>query len=472
MHRARYTSLNESTSSAQTTGRAMKVASAVAFAAVGLALGAQGAVTPDEATALGTTLTDIGAERSGNATGSIPPHTDRPLALPPGYQSGASRRIDPFADERPLRVLTGSNIGDMASQLTAGTRELMQRHPGFRLDVYPTHRTVAYAEPLIANTRRNAIATRTTEGGSGLENALPGVPFPIPKDGSEVMWNHRLRFIGRTLAFKYDNWFVDASGQRTLMSTGQAIQEYSAFDPKRVETLQENEAWLKWKWDISAPQRRAGEAALMIEAVNPVRQPRRAWSYLPGQRRTKLVDLADDAPNSGSGGTCTNDDNFVFMGALDRFDVKLLGKREVLLPYNTYRLSYHSNVDEVLQPRYVNPDLLRWELHRAWIVEAVLKPGQRHVYGRRVFYVDEDSWTALASDEYDLNGKLLRSLFAFLSYSYDAGAPYSLNYVAYDFGAGGYYMAYFPGPYFGVRYIEPLPSSQWSPDALAGVGVR
>jgi hypothetical protein len=298
------------------------------------------------------------------------------------------------------------------------------------------------------------------------------VPFPIPRDGNEVMWNHRLRFMGRALTFKYDNWFVDASGQRTLMSSAQATLEYPAFDPKRDRALEESEPSLRWKWEISAPQRRAGEAALLIESVNPVRQARRGWSYLPGQRRVKLVDLPDDAPAGGSGGITTNDEIFVFTGALDRFDVKLLGKREILVPYNTYRLSYHANVDEVLQPGHVNPDMVRWELHRVWVVEATLKPGQSHLYGRRVFYVDEDSWAALASDQYGRDGQLMRSSFAFLSYSYDAGAPYALSFAAYDFGTGSYFLGYFAGPYFGVRYIEPPPASQWSPDALAGAGIR
>jgi hypothetical protein len=472
MHRARLVSLDESILSVRMVGRAVKSASALAFAALAFVLDAQAAVAPEEATALGTTLTGIGAERAGNASGSIPNHAGGRLTPPAGYRPGDSRRIDPFADEKPLRVLTGSSIGEAASQLTAGTRELLRRHATFRVDVYPTHRTVTYPEYLIENARRNATAARTTEGGLGLENARPGVPFPLPKDGSEVMWNHRLRFLGRAIAFKYDNWLVGPSGQRTLMGTAQSVEEYPAFDAKRDSTLQEGEPWFKWKLEFSAPQRRAGEATLIIDAVNPLRQARRVWSYVPGQRRVKLAEVPEEALNGGSSGTYTNDDIFVYSGALDRFDVKLLGKREMLVPYNTYRLSYHANVDAVLQPGHINPDLLRWELHRVWVVEATLKPGQRHVYGRRVFYVDEDSWTALASDGYDVNGQLLRGVFAFLSYSYDAGVPYSDNHAAYDFSTGSYFMAYFAGPHFGVRYVEPLPSSQWSPDALAGAGVR
>ena len=86
------------------------------------------------------------------------------------------------------------------------------------------------------------------------------MPFPIPRDGSEVMWNHRLRFVGRAVTFKYDNWLVTPSGQRSLMTTAQSVEEYPAFDAKQDRTLQEGESWLTWKLQLSAPQRRAGEA--------------------------------------------------------------------------------------------------------------------------------------------------------------------------------------------------------------------
>jgi len=462
----------ESTAEAAGRRRAGVALSAIALATVALAPGAQAAVTPEEAAALGTVLTAVGAERAGNSDGTIPAYSGGLLQPPAGYRAGDPRRIDPSADEKPLRVLTGSNMAAAASQLTEGTRELLRRYPSFRVDVYPTHRSVAYPDYLAGNTRRNATATRMTDGGLGIENALPGVPFPIPKDGREVMWNHRLHYMGRAVAFKYDGWLVDGSGQRVLTSTAQSLQEFPAFDPKRDKSLHEDETWLQWKLEYSAPQRRAGEALIMVEAVNPLRQARRVWSYVPGQRRVRPIEVPDDAPNGSSSGTVTNDDAFVYTGVLERYDVKLLGKREMLVPYNTYRLSYHENIDDVLQARHINPDLMRWELHRVWVVEATLKQGQHHVYGRRVFYVDEDTWTALASDEYDLDGKLLRAGFAFLSYSYDAGAPYSSHLAAHDFSTGAYYMTGFPGAHFGVRYVEPLPPSQWNPDALAGAGVR
>jgi len=444
---------------------------AIALAALVLACGARAAVTLEEAATLGTTLTGIGAEMAGSADGRIPAFTGG-LPPPAGYKSGDGRLVDPFAGEKPLQVITRANVDGSAAQLTAGTQELFRRHPDSRVDVYPTHRTMAYPEYLVANTRRNATDARATNGGLGLENALPGVPFPIPGDGHEVMWNHRLHYMGRAMAFKYDSWLVTSAGERNLTSVAQSLWAFPTVDPGRRTTLTPDEPMFQWKLEYTGPQRRAGEAVLIIESVNPIESPRRVWQYLPGQRRVRQVEMPDEAPHGSSSGAYTNDDAFVYTGALEHFDVKLLGKREMIVPYNTYRLTNHSSPEDILHVGNLDPDLLRWELHRVWVVEATPKPGANHPYSRRVFYVDEDSWAALASDEYGLDGQLLRAVFALPSYNYVAGVPFTATHVSYDFGTGNYFLPFLPGPYGGVRYVEPPPTATWSPDALAGAGVR
>ncbi len=62
-------------------------------------------------------------------------------------------------------------------------------------------------------------------------------------------------------------------------------------------------------------------------------------SYLPGQRRVKAApDVAYDTPNPGTAGATTYDDAFMFNGAMDRYDFKLIGKKEMYVPYNAYKL--------------------------------------------------------------------------------------------------------------------------------------
>jgi len=273
--------------------------------------------------------------------------------------------------------------------------------------------------------------------------------------------------------FKYDNWNVDASGNPALATSGKLFVEYPYYDPKKTKPAEELDEYFRTKIFYNAPARRAGEALMAVDVVNPLKRPRRAWLYLPGQRRVKLApDIAYDTPNPGTAGSATYDDAWLFNGAMDRYDFKLIGKKEMLVPYNTYRLTYHNKAADVTTPQFINPDLVRWELHRVWVVEATLKPGKRHIYAKRTFYLDEDSWTALAADQFDAKGKLYRASFAHMSPSYDAKTPNAETQVFYDLTSGVYNISFLMGPYDGVRYINPLPANEWSPDALAGAGIR
>jgi len=449
--------------------------SIIALAIAAIANASWAAVTPDEAKQLGTTLTAVGAEKAANKDGTIPAYTGGLTAPPATWQKGSGFRADPFAGEKPRLVITGKDVAANADKLTEGTKELLKRHASMRVDVYPTHRTVAVPQRVLDNTMKNATGARTIEGGDAIENVMPGYPFPIPKTGAEAIWNHLLRYSG--LGYdgpRYENWNVDSAGVPTLAVQANAYWAWPIYDPKRATPISANEPFWYNKLLYAGPARRNGEALLIIDAVNPLKQPRRAWQYLPGQRRVRLApDLAYDTPNPGAAGAATYDDVSVLNGAIDRYEWKLVGKREMYVPYSSYRLTYHKSAAEITTPKHLNPDLVRWELHRVWVVEATLKQGKRHIYAKRVFFLDEDSWTALASDQYDATGKLYRSSFAFQSQSYDVQAPFGDTFAIYDFNTGAYNITGLFGPHQGLRYMTELPKeSAWSPDALAGSGLR
>lgn len=435
---------------------------------------AMAAVSADEAKQLGTTLTLNGAEKGANKEGTIPAFTGTPIAPPASFKPGSGIRPDPFANEKPRVVITGKNMGEYADKLTEGTKELLKRHAGYRVDVYPTHRTMVPPKQVLENSQKNATTARTTEDGLGLENALPGIPFPIPKTGNEAMWNHLVRYQSIGFNTKYDSWTVDSAGVASLATHAEATYEWPAYAPGNIKSVMKgNDPYWRLKLNYKGPARRAGEALMLIDSVNPMEQGRRAWQYLPGQRRVKLApDIAYDTPNAGSAGASTYDDAQVFNGKMDRFDFKLVGKKEMIVPYNAYRLQYHPKSEDITTPNFVNPDLVRWELHRVWVVEATLKPGKRHVYSKRVFYLDEDTWNAVASDQYDARGQLYRSGFAALTYSYDANAISSDTQIFYDFASGSYAMLGLFGKYFLKHATDVLPANQWSPESLSGAGVR
>jgi hypothetical protein len=450
-----------------------KTLMAVAFAAL-WTTAASAAVSADEAKQLGTTLTPVGAEKAGNKEGTIPEWTGGLTTPPATFQKGSGIRPSPFPDEKPRLVIDSKNAAQSADKLTEGTKELLKRFPTMRVDVYPTHRVVVFPKKVTDNAAKNVIGAKSVNGGLGIEGMLPGIPFPIPKSGYEAMWNHLMRYTAAATRQKYDNWNVDSAGVPTLATSGDLFSEYPLFDPKRPDTVaKESDVYYRIKLFYTGPARRAGEALLVMDSVNPIVQPRKAWQYLPGQRRVKLApDLAYDTPNPGTAGTSTYDDAFVFNGAMDRFDFKLVGKKEMYIPYNGYKLYYAKPSVAPAKPNFVDPDFMRWELHRVWVVEATLKPGARHIYSKRIFYLDEDSWVAICSDQYDLAGKLYRSTIGNMTFSYDASGVSNENYTFYDFIAGAYSLVGGVGAYEGLRFGDPLPEIQWSPETLAGSGLR
>jgi hypothetical protein len=448
--------------------------SLVAVALCALAAPAAAAVSAEEAKQLGTTLTAVGAERAGNKEGTIPEYTGGLKEIPAAFKKGSGIRPSPFENERPRLVIDAKNAAQHADKLTEGTKELLKRYPTMRLDVYPTHRVVALPSKVLANTAKNATGARAVNAGLGVENMLPGIPFPIPKTGNEAMWNHLTRFTGAAYNVKYENWNVDAAGVASLATAGHLFNEFPLFHPNRPDVAAKDaDPYFKVKVYYTGPARRAGEALMAIDALNPTVQARRAWQYLPGQRRVKLApDLSYDTPNAGTAGTSTYSDAFVFNGAMDRFDFKLVGKKEMYVPYNGYKLMYAKDLKPALTPSHVNPDFMRWELHRVWVVEATLKPGQRDLYSKRVFYLDEDSWLAVAADQYDAKGQLYRSTLANMTYSYDVNAGNIDNYVFQDFSSGAYSLVGSAGMSDGMRYTDPLPELQWASESLAGAGIR
>ncbi|WP_369959760.1 DUF1329 domain-containing protein [Pseudomonas benzenivorans] len=433
---------------------------------------AQAAVSASEAAKLGTSLTFVGAEMAANADGSIPAFDGGLTTAPAGFKAGDTERPDPFAGEKPVLVIDSKNAAQYKDQLTAVTAELMQRFPSFRVDVYPTHRTATMPQALLDNTLKNATGAKSLEGGNAIENVLPGIPFPIPQSGAEAMWNHLLRYQGVAYTTKYDSWNVDSAGTPTLATTGTAFNAFPIYEDLN-KVIEAKDTYFQTKLYYSGPARRAGESLMLKDSANPLVQSRRAWQYLPGVRRVKLApNLAYDTPNPGTAGSGTYDDIYVFNGALDRYDWKLVGKREMIVPYNTYALTYVKEAKSLTTPNHLNPELVRWEKHRVWVVEGTLKPGARHIYHKRRFYLDEDTWNALASDQYDARGQLYRGSYSFLTQSYDVATPNTAPHVIYDLVGGSYNVNGLVGPYGGIKYIEPLSKAQWSPEALAGAGIR
>lgn len=448
----------------------MQLKTTLSIAALGAALlsPALAAVTADEAKALGKQLTPMGAERAGNRGGSIPPWTGGMTTPPACFKKGDGRLCDPYASEAPLFSIDAKNLEQYADKLSEGQKALFKKFPSYRIDVYPTHRTAALPQGVYDQTAANAVRTKTTHGGVGLQDGRGGAPFPIPKDGFEAMWNHLTRYMGQARASTSDTYNVDATGNVTLAVRTRSLEDFPFYDGKGGEA---DVLW-RLRHNYIAPVRQAGWGITLIDHVNAASKGRRAWQYLPGQRRVKLApDLAFDTPATQNAGAAFYDDVFMFNGSLERFDFRLVGKKEMYVPYNTYKWGWTAAVKDILKPGTVNPDVLRWELHRVWVVEATLKAGARHGYSKRRFYLDEDSWYTLLNENYDARGDIWRTAVMSLAPNYDALVPGGNTHVYYDFNSGVYTHIGTVNEHK-VEYLAPQPDTAFAPDALAGSGVR
>lgn len=408
---------------------------AIAVAASAQAIAAVGA---EEAKQLGATLTKFGAVKAGNAEGTIPEYTGGQTKAPADFKAGSGFWADPYKDEKPILRIDGKNWQQHADKLSEGQKELLKKHPSFYMDIYPSHRSAAFPEKFLNNTVRNATGCQTAKDGLAVEEACRGgLPFPIPKTGYEVMWNQQLRYKLDTTTKSSRSWVVDANGKVVMTSQQQTFEE----TPYYHDNLDGRDPKLYWRTHsiTQAPIRKAGEATGLIDFLDPTEKPRRAWSYTPGQRRIKLApEFAYDTPVASMGGVTLFDELFVFSGQMDRFDFKLVGKKEMYIPYNAYKLYFTCGVEEQFMEKHPNPACWRWELHRVWVVEATLKPGVRHVYNKRIYYFDEDTYGAGLYDAFDQNGQLYRSIFNSMVQLYDAQAPYTVKNVVYDFNKGMY----------------------------------
>jgi hypothetical protein len=286
------------------------------------------------------------------------------------------------------------------------------------------------------------------------------VPFPIPQSGAEAMWNFLLRYQGVNIHSKYDSWNVDSAGVPSLAVTGEAFVSFPIYE-NLSKPFNNSDIYHQLKLSYTGPARRAGESIMLKNASNPVQYPGRAWQYMPAQRRVKQISiLAYDTPNPGTA------------RALELYDWTLVGKQEMIVPYNTYKLTYVRDAKSLTTPNFIAPDFVRWEKHRVYVVEGNLKPGAKHIYQKRRFYLDEDTWAALASDQYDPSGQLYRGSFAFFSQSYDQQVPDATPFMTYDLSLGTYNINGVVGPHGGIHYIEPLSTAQWVPETMAGTGIR
>ena len=430
-------------------------------------------VSAQEAEQLKTTLTPMGAEKAGNKEGTIPAWDGGATKVTPDFKNGG-KRPDPYPNEKPLFSITSKNMDQYADKLTEVTKALLKKYPGFRVDVYPTHRTANAPQWVYDNTFKNATRAKLVKASAGPEpeGAWGGIPFPIPKNGDEVMWNHQLRWRGSGWHWTFSGYLGNEDGKRVhILSADNDFASPYYFPNTQPKGGDAAEYWQALSINTGPPIR-AGEAIMGRESLNHDKS--RYWVYLTGQRRTRMLPNACcDTPTPFSAGLVYFDEIEGWNGRLDRFDWKLVGKKEIYIPYNSNK-TFAPKISEVFAGHYLNPDYVRWELHRVWMVEGDLRPGKRHVVAKQLYYLDEDSWIAVLGDRWDHKGQLWRGVITLPISCPDVPGEMSTAWGAYDLLSGTYFINVMFNEQAEQHKVitPPYPESTFTPEKMASEGVR
>lgn len=406
-------------------------------------------------------LTPVGAERAGNRDGSIPVwRTDR--------MSDAEHLawMNAIAQEEPLYQIDQHNRAQYQHLLSPGLVALFDRYADtFAIPVYRTHRTARQPEWTYENTAKNVADARLMPGGNEMVQAWAGIPFPIPASPQEIMWNHQLRWKGVFLKLHLFESTVYDTERFTTLET--MIETYVPFyDRKRGLALDDWRSAYYFS-HILGPAKLAGGGLLIHESLKPLQQPRQSWVYLPGERRMRRSPvLGYDSPIFNSEGLRVADEIDVFNGALDRYDWTLVGKREMLIPYNNQKMRYNRCDDpSAMDNGHLKPYTMRFEKHRVWVVDSHLKEGAKHLYPRRTFYIDEDTWSIAAVDIYDRSGAIWRTTLRFAAYYEAMPGVFSSLDAYHDLKAGAYFLQCSAGMDTAF-YQEPPADGYFSPTSI------
>lgn len=390
----------------------------------------------------GPKLSCTGAERAGSKTG-VAAYTGKWLDSWPGMKNAKGYEPGPYAGEKPLFTITAENAGQYAQQLSDGQKAMLKQYPKtFRMPVYASHRDFRFPDKGCEATRENASKARLVHKGLGLAGVRGGgVPFPFPQNGLQAIWNVlATRHVWNETA-TIDIADVFANGRITW-----GKQRYRTLAPAanpNGDGIAKDNVGAYFYAVMLLPLRDKGSIGVGFQPIDFTDGSTRVWAYNPGTRRLRQApDIAFDYAVPPSG-LRTVDDDHLFNGSPERYHWKLLGKRELYIPYNNFRINDPAiPYKALLTPHTLNPDYMRYELHRVWVIEGTLKPGLRHVYGRRVIYADEDNWLAHWADNYDTRGALWRTGLVNYRYAPDAQAFHRGVSLHHDLTSEAYEAGY------------------------------
>jgi len=409
-------------------------------------------------------LTPYGAIYAGNADDSIPRWQGS--AVSPKEMDKA------ISNSSPLYQINHSTLKRYKAILPHGLVALINKYPKtMALDVYPSLRTANYPLWVYEAAAKNTSTAKEVD--NIVTDTYPAPPFIHTRQANRIVWNHLLAYKGVFTELRTRE--ITRGNPETYVTFNNTVSLYVTYYNPTREPSSVNQSYIYYLSKIRSPSRYAGGMLLVHEQVNASIIPRQAWSYLAGQKRVIRIPGVDfDSPMQISESIRFADEINLFNGSIDHYNWKTNGKKEMVVPYNNLYLSEKLKTSDfedknLITKHHLNPNYLRYEKHRVWVVEGILKTGKRHAYKKRVFYIDEDSWLILVSENYDKNDLLWRVGISYTKQYHNLPGVFTTADVFHDLNDEIYFFQGIES--LKAKMVLP-PKASFMPSALRRRGIR
>ncbi|MFL2885850.1 MAG: DUF1329 domain-containing protein [Candidatus Pelagibacterales bacterium] len=360
-----------------------------------------------------------------------------PISSPvENYNPNSNEYINPFIDDEIQLEINISNYKNYLAYLTEGQIAMFQAYPEtFVMHIYPSRRSCAVPNE-VYDLSKSGNANMIADG-EGVDGVVGSIPFPDASEPLHHVWNHILRYRGVDIVGGAPYYVVNPDGSMT-QGAGEAIAK-NCWNPFVKESYCEGlQGMLMQK--VTHPPRLADASLLVIESLNALDSPRKAWVYDPGTRRVRRApNIAYDYLGSATQGLSTADSFDGFNGAKDRYNWTNVGTELKFMPYNVYDF-YNADRKEILTNFHVNQKYMRYELVKVNIVRADIKSDKRHIYPHRVMYFDADSYGMISEEVYDGKKEIMNYRELPLMNFYDEPACLAVHSATYNFATRRYLL--------------------------------
>ena len=422
------------------------------------------------------------------------------------------------AEVKPGDVITTTNAAKVQGLVSPGNFVLVQE--GMQINVVPSEK-LEWPPPYTAATEKYHAQVKLLPDGS-LQNYVAGQPFPLldpndPEMAAKIMWDYSFRPLysdDADLRFpEIAAYKPDSKGEPVGYFTVGHLAFYNNIGRIEVPPIPTDPdgaaSGIRYRfgfYPFLEPASLRGYGLIRYRHIDTKTEDN-TWTFNPLSRRIKRqsVDTLTDAigmitgfagggggGGQGAGGpggaapalvsTLDPDSFFGFSGKEGDYSFKYVGDKNMLACVHA------KSSPETVCPndggRTICPE--NWEMRHLYVVEADAKPGSNFSISRRILYIDAEGWFITASDQYDRQGALWKTIVAYNTYR-DRPVPdarvavypykriFQLGLVDEDLDSHISTIAFMPGPTAPDRecwYIDMgvVDNQFFTPEAMENAG--